>query len=132
MRISSFHPSRGIYRLFRWERSGRLYERFFGIKKWKGWLPDCGDFFGPGFKKKHLQSRDPGYLAQFSRETCRAELAHWMTMAGVPVFLIWNEWWVEPIMIGYAFLANLPCILVQRFNRARLLRILEARKESDR
>lgn len=128
MGLSSFRIEKGIYRILGWERSGRFYERFLRIKKWKDRLPDCGDFFGPGFKKKHLESRDAAYLETFSRETCRAEWAHWMTMAGAPVFLLWNEWWVEPIMIGYALAANLPCILVQRFNRARLERILRPRK----
>jgi hypothetical protein len=32
-------------------------------------------------------------------------------------------------MIAYAFLANLPCIMLQRFNRARIGKILEERRK---
>jgi len=121
---SFFQPGRGLYRLLKFEASGRIYERF-GVRVWKDWLPDFGDFFKPGFPKKKLKARSREYLETFYVETCRAEFAHWLTMAGAPVFLLWNEWWVELIMVGYALAVNLPCIIVQRYNRARLARLLE-------
>jgi hypothetical protein len=34
-------------------------------------------------------------------------------------------WWLATAMFGYAVLANVPCILVQRYNRGRLERMLE-------
>ena len=122
-RRPSFHPDRGIYRLAKFEAGGSLYGRV-GVKKWKTWLPDCGDFFKPGFPKKTLRSRKRDYLEAFYFETCRAEFTHWLTMAWAPIFLLWNEWWVELIMMGYALAVNLPCIIVQRFNRGRLHRLL--------
>jgi hypothetical protein len=30
-------------------------------------------------------------------------------------------------MVGYALVANVPCLLVQRYNRARIARIVAAR-----
>jgi len=54
----------------------------------------------------------------------RAEFAHWLTMAGAPVFLLWNECWAELIMIVYALAVNLPCIIAQRYNRSRLRRLI--------
>ena len=33
-------------------------------------------------------------------------------------------WWLGIAMAGYAVVANVPCILVQRYNRARLERML--------
>ena len=123
---ASFNPEQGLYRLRRFEASARIYERL-RVRIWKDWLPDFGDFFKPGFAKKKLKSRDKGYLQIFYAETCRAEFAHWLTMAGAPVFLLWNEWWVELIMIGYALAANVPCIIVQRYNRCRLRRLAALR-----
>ncbi|MDI6698007.1 MAG: hypothetical protein QME85_03600 [Candidatus Saccharicenans sp.] len=116
---SAFNPEKGIYRLRSFELSGKIYERI-GVKIWKKWLPDLGDFFKPGFPKKKLRSRDKDYLQTFYLETCRAEYAHWLTMSGVLPFWLWNEWWAALIMLGYALAVNLPCIIVQRYNRGRL------------
>ncbi len=77
--------------------------------------------FRPGFPKKKLRSRDVDYLQIFYLETCRAEYAHWLTMCGVVPFCLWNEWWAALIMLAYALIVNLPCIIAQRYNRARLI-----------
>ncbi len=127
---SSFNPETGCYRLRKFEKGGKIYERL-GVKAWKGWLPDAGDFFKPGFPKKKLKESSREYLEVFYLETCRAEFAHWLTMAGAPVFLLWNEWWVELIMLGYALVVNVPCIIVQRYNRGRLSRILKKMHSDD-
>ncbi len=121
---ASFKPEKSIYRLRKFEISGKVYE-FLGVRFWKKYLPDFGNFFKKGFYKKKLKTKEIEYLKTFYVETCRAEFAHWLTMAGAPVFLLWNEWWGELIMLGYALLVNLPCIITQRYNRARLKRILE-------
>ncbi|MCX8160581.1 MAG: glycosyl-4,4'-diaponeurosporenoate acyltransferase [Candidatus Saccharicenans sp.] len=120
---SSYHPEASLYRLKKFESGGKIYEQL-GVRVWKAWLPDFGDFFKPGFRKKRLESKNRDYLQDFYVETCRAEFAHWLTMAGAPLFLLWNEWWVELIMIGYALAVNVPCIIVQRYNRGRLERLL--------
>jgi glycosyl-4,4'-diaponeurosporenoate acyltransferase len=39
------------------------------------------------------------------------------------VFFIWNPWWVGIVMIVYAILVNVPCIIIQRYNRIRLKRV---------
>jgi glycosyl-4,4'-diaponeurosporenoate acyltransferase len=71
-----------------------------------------------------MQSANRDYLETFVIETCRAELTHWLAMVPVPVFFLWNKWPVGVFMIFYALAANMPCILVQRYNRARLVRVL--------
>ena len=43
----------------------------------------------------------------------------------IPLFMAWNPWWADLVMIAYALIANLPCILVQRFNRARMQQSLD-------
>ena len=110
-----------------WERGGRCYERVFGIKRWKDWLPDAARWFGGGFAKGALAGTDPDYLRRFIVETWRGELCHWCALGCAPVFFLWNPWWADLIMVSYAVLANLPCILAQRYNRLRLWRLLARR-----
>ncbi|MDX1680895.1 MAG: hypothetical protein R3242_09210 [Akkermansiaceae bacterium] len=106
------------------EHKGRFYERAFAIRKWKDRLPDGASWLGGGFAKARLQRRDAGYLRRFIQETWRGELCHWSALFFVPLFLIWNPGWAMLIIIAYALAANLPCILVQRYNRARLQPLL--------
>ncbi len=112
---------------FDWERGGRFYEIVFHIKNWKDRLPDAARWFGGGFAKGTLAGKQSDYLARFVRETWRGELCHWAAIACAPVFFLWNPWWGDWIIVAYALAANLPCILVQRYNRLRLRRLLARR-----
>jgi len=102
----------------------RRYERALAIKCWKDRLPDGASWFKGGFAKAKLQRRDRRHLARFLQETWRGELCHWTALALIPVFFLWNPWWGDLVIALYALAANLPCILVQRYNRARLQRVL--------
>jgi len=121
--LISFDAKSWLYTQRRWEKDGRVYEKIFGLKKWKERLPDGAALFKEGFEKKHLRKLDNEYLNNFIRETCRAELTHWIVLLFGPVFLVWNLWWVGIVMIVYAISANLPCIISQRYNRIRLKRV---------
>ena len=121
----SFSPEAWLYRERRWEAGARFYVRVFFVKKWKAWLPDGAALLGNPFTKKSLQRRDRAYLEDFLRETCRGEWAHWTTMAFAPVFFLWNPFWADLVIVAYAFFSNLPCIVVQRYNRIVLSRILK-------
>jgi glycosyl-4,4'-diaponeurosporenoate acyltransferase len=107
-----------------WEEGGRFYEQVFRIKQWKDRLPDAARWFGGGFAKGSLAGADPGYLRRFVCETWRGELCHWCAIACIPLFFLWNPWWGNWIIVAYAVAANLPCILVQRYNRLRFRRVL--------
>lgn len=114
-------------RIFSWERGGRLYDRVLWIRRWKGVLPDGARWFRGGYAKSRLAGYEPRHLERFCRETWRGELCHWTALACAPVFFLWNPWWGDLIVATYALGANLPCILVQRYNRARLQRWAECR-----
>jgi glycosyl-4,4'-diaponeurosporenoate acyltransferase len=120
-----FHPRSRLARLGRWERSGRCYEQWLGVKRWKDWLPDGAGWLGGGFAKAGLRERTPEFLEIFLRETWRGEIVHWLSLLAVPVFAIWNPPWAVGVNAFYALLANLPCIVVQRHNRGRFLRVLD-------
>jgi glycosyl-4,4'-diaponeurosporenoate acyltransferase len=108
---------------YRWENSGHLYE-WLGIRAWKDHLPEAGAFYEGGFSKRHLRSRDPAYLMRFVLETARAEWSHWLTWGMALTFFAWNPWQVGVVMLIYGGIVNLPCILIQRYNRARLKRVI--------
>ena len=119
-----FRPAAFPFREGLWERGGKFYEGLFGVRRWKGLLPDAAPWF-KGFPKKNLRNRDPGYLRAFRAETCRGEAAHYAQIPALLVTLGWNPWPVAAcVMIAYAFLSNLPCIIIQRHTRARIGHLL--------
>jgi len=117
-----------LWRERRFERGGRLYVERFRIKRWKRWLPEAGALFPGGFDKGRLDAATADYLHTYVRETRRAELGHWLAMLPAPLFFFWNPPAVGLFMVVvYAPLANGPCILAQRYNRIRVMRVLRAR-----
>ncbi|MGM0845749.1 MAG: glycosyl-4,4'-diaponeurosporenoate acyltransferase [Bacillota bacterium] len=117
-----------LYQEKSWEWGGRFYEKI-GIKRWKTLLPDGGGVFAGGFRKKKLIDRDSDYFETFVMETRRAEFTHLILIPPALIFFIWNTPLVGWIMVAYALIANVPFILIQRYNRFRFQRILQQRKQ---
>lgn|SRR3982750_3300607 len=113
----------------KWEKNGNVYRRWFAVRRWKNWLPDGASWLG-GFPKGKLRSRDAAYLAYFTSETRRGEIAHWCMLLCFPLFFIWNPAWACLVMALYAVVANIPCILVQRYNRAVLVHLSRLRNRT--
>lgn len=109
-----------------WESSRGIYQRWFRIRSWKSRLPEAGALFTGGVSKRGLPSRRRDGLERFVLETRRAERVHWALLAAAPVFWLWNPLSLALVMTGYAVVANVPFIVVQRFNRARLLEVLRS------
>ena len=121
-----FRYSSWLYKERDWEKKGQIYQKIFKIKKWKKYLPDGAEVSkDKGFPKKHLKEKSVEYLSKFRRETCRAELTHWIIILFAPLFFLWNPFFVGWIMILYASMENIPLIMTQRYNRYRLNRVLE-------
>ena len=119
-----FHPQACPFRPFAFEDGGRIYDRLFKVKRWKHLLPDGGAMTKNGYAKRRLSDRSMTNLERFLIESCRGELTHW-----IPIFFFWVFGFFVPpfalwIMLIYALAANLPCILVQRYNRPRIMRVL--------
>jgi glycosyl-4,4'-diaponeurosporenoate acyltransferase len=123
-------PSRVYYYkkwLFRergWENGGRIYEYYFGVKKWKSKLPDISDFMKWRFNKKHLAEASSDYLSVFLTESCKSEFTHWMIIASTLFFNFWNDIATSAFMVIIACLLNMPYIIIQRYNRPRLIKLL--------
>lgn len=125
--LSYLSRDRWITRPRAWEDDGRFYERRLRIRRWKDKLPEKGDLFRGGFSKRVIRDRSDGFLDRFAAETRRAELVHWMNAGSGPLFLIWCPWYLGLIMIGFGWVAHLPFIAIQRYNRARITRTLRRR-----
>jgi glycosyl-4,4'-diaponeurosporenoate acyltransferase len=126
-------PDRGFARdrwwshLLRFERSGRFYEDVLRIKRWKDRMPEAGALFPGGRSKRALPGRDGDALQLFVTETRRAEAAHWLAALASPCFVLWNPPLAAALVMVYGFGVNLPFIAIQRYNRARVARIVERR-----
>ncbi|WP_059282783.1 hypothetical protein [Bacillus coahuilensis] len=104
-----------------------LYEKYLSIHKWKSRIPDAGCLFIKGTKKKSLVSTKKDKLNQLKIEIDRAELSHWFQILPCLPFFFFTDFTIALIMCFYAFGANIPFILVQRYNRLKLLRILDSK-----
>ena len=123
--VRLFDPQAWPFRLRGWERDGQLYEKAFRVRTWKDMLPDGANLLRwRSFRKRHLEHTTVDYLDRFSRETCRAECTHLLTMVWAPFFFLWNPVWVGWLMIFYALAENVPLIVAQRYNRIRIRRLL--------
>ncbi len=112
------------------ERSLRLY-KLLGVKKWKNIIPDAAGLFPNSMSKANI-----GVLTSFGRkrfilETKRAELSHWLQILPSPIFFLLNDPFIGVMMIVYAIAFNTPMIIVQRYNRFRLMRLKERHHKHD-
>lgn len=103
--------------------SPKNYEQYLFIRRWKRHLPDAAPWFG-GFAKRSISSTDPAYFRTFIRETRRGEAAHLAQMIVIISFVLWTPWPWATIIIAWALASNLPCLLLQRYNRLRFLKHL--------
>ncbi|MGD9200305.1 MAG: glycosyl-4,4'-diaponeurosporenoate acyltransferase [Chitinispirillia bacterium] len=126
--ISLFSGEFFLFKDYTWEKNGKLYENLLGVTVWKNLIPDGAAWFSSGFSKKNLQKKDVAYFDRFVKETCRGELTHWLVILFAPLFFLFNPPWAGWIIIAYALCANLPCIIIQRYNRPRLKGVVKTMK----
>ena len=122
----SLEAQRWLLRPRRFERAGRFYERRLHVARWKDRVPDAGSFSG-GASKRRLPDTEGRGIERFELETRRSELAHWLPIAAVPLFAIWNPLVGVAVNAGFAVAVNAPFIAIQRYNRLRVQRVLDRR-----
>ncbi|NLV48149.1 MAG: glycosyl-4,4'-diaponeurosporenoate acyltransferase [Clostridiaceae bacterium] len=132
-----FNPEKFIFRAHCFEQEGRIYEHYFRVKHWKYLLPDGGAVWKKrGFRKRKIDDFSKEYLNQFLIESARGELSHWLAILPFWAFGFFTPPIVPWLMLIYALLINIPCIMAQRYNRPRVKHILnllikKGNKESD-
>ena len=121
-----FHWDRFPYRAFPWEAGGRIYETM-GIRRWKDRLPDKSKHTKKTFTKQIKGHDNPDGLIRFLQETCVAEFVHWcLLLLSFPLYSYVPTPFGAAVTVLYA-LSNVPFICIQRYNRPRLLRLLNRR-----
>ena len=97
------------------------------IDKWKRLVPDMSRLL-PDMVKKQLPASTAAVTAAQAealvQETCRAELVHGVScLLGLSFLWLWRGWGGVIVLLVWVLLANLPFILIQRYNRPRLVRL---------
>ena len=109
------------YRAAAFERDGQVYEAL-GIRRWQNRVPDMSRIFPHLMPPKRMTAHlDAQTLLVMIRETCVAELTHWLLLfAGLAI---------PAICVFYCIFGNLIFILIQRYNRPRLVRLYARRNK---
>lgn len=116
-------PEKGWFCSFAFERNGTVYEKL-GIRKWQNRLPDMSRILPFMMPAKNLSGDYEERLPEMIRETCVAEIIHIaVSIFALPCLWIWPGAGGVIVTTIYIGLLNLPFILIQRYNRPRLLRL---------
>lgn len=106
------------------EENPNWFKRYLLINKWKDKMPELGGFFKKGFQKRSVANGEIAQLELFIKETRRAEIAHWLMTAGWILTTLFNPMWAVIFNIIFAHVVNFPCLIIQRYNRVRLIKVL--------
>lgn len=118
-----FDPEKFPFRSFKWEQEGRIYEKI-GIQHWKNHTPDMSKHFQKTFAKQGNLLRSPEHLRKLVAETCSAEFVHTVLILLSPAFvLLMDEYGVLAMMLY--ILGNLISLIIQRYNRPRIMKIIQ-------
>lgn len=108
------------------EKEHKIYEKL-RIKKWGNKVPDISRLFSHIVPQKHLNGKElnPTQVSLMINETCVAELVHYgLCFFGIALLFIWPGSGGVIFYLLYVFIGNVPFILIQRFNRPRLKKLL--------
>lgn len=112
----------GPQHLTRWDRPS-VY-RSLGIPWFARVLPEGGSWLG-GESKAALPGRDVDSLQRYLVEVRRGEWVHQLSMIAWIPLVFFNPWWLTLFFVALVGGGNALFLLVLRYNRIRLLRVLE-------
>ena len=115
-----FHPERAPFAPMKWERNGRVYN-WMHIQKWKDHLPDMSRVMKDMVPKQVSHHISYEHIRRLIAETCVAEVIHAaLFVLSFPIgFLLNNA--VAWTVAALSALSNIPFILIQRYNRPKLM-----------
>ena len=125
-----FDYTNAFYRPWKWERNGAIYEKL-GIKKWKDRVPDMSKFVTRMYRKKLSGLRSKEHIRQLIVETCCAEMIHVLSMLLSPIFMVLVAGRAGIVGMVLHVLGNVPFAIIQRYNRPRLVKILERTEQAE-
>lgn len=117
-----FHEDRFPYKAWAWEQGGSWYTCL-GIRKWQAKVPDMSRILPGTMQAKKVTSNFPRELPGMITETCIAEWIHvLLCILILPCLWIWQGWGGIAFVVVY-ILTNIPFVMIQRYNRPRLIRL---------
>ena len=121
------------YRALNFEDNGRFYDKF-GVRKWQNKVPDMSRILPFMMPPKKLTGNYKERLPRMLQETCVAELIHMLNcVVGLYCLKLYPGIGGAIIYLLYVFIFNLPYVMIQRYNRPRLLGLLRrVEKEAER
>lgn len=114
-----------LLKLRSWEKHGKIYQQIFHVRVWKKFLPELSDFVKGVFPKKKLKALSNDYLQQYIFESCKSEITHWCIIFSTLLFYLWCDFNAATSMLFLACVLNLPYIIIQRYNRPRLMEMVQ-------
>lgn len=127
---SWINPDIFPYKTCRFENDGRFYEQF-GVRKWQTKVLDMSKIFPKIIPQKKINGDLQDSLPLMIKETCIAELIHWILFIPVLYCLSLWEGLGGVIIVTLYELFNIPYIMIQRYNRPRLINTLKRMKRRD-
>ena len=110
------------YRCF--PREQKLF-RVLRVKEWQSRVPDMSRILPGLMPAKKLTADTFRDLPRMIQETCVAEFIHTLlSVTGLACLAIWPGAGGIAVTAVYILLGNLPFIIIQRYNRPRLERLL--------
>lgn len=113
------------------EKSGRLYH-FLRVRQWKDHLPDMSRIMRDMVPKRLSGRPTSQQLYALVRETCVAETVHrvlGILFLGIYFFYKNTDGIIVTLL---TLLLNLPYIIIQRYNRPKLLKLADKMAEKER
>ncbi len=110
------------YAPYAWELNGRFYNRLH-IERWKNKLPDKSRHVRSTVEKRICGDCTPAHFLSLIRETCVAEFVHWLLLLISPLLLLALHTPAGVCCTMLYGLSNIPFIMIQRYNRPRLVRM---------
>ena len=120
-----FRPELFPYRSYKFERGGRIYDKL-NIRKWQSKVPDMSRILPKIMPPKNLSGNFKERLPLMLQETCVAEMIHSvLCLASLCCLELYPGIGGVIIVILYVVFFNLPYIIIQRYNRPRLLKLTQ-------
>ena len=126
---SWFHSDRFPFRCS--EKEKKLYAAL-RVKDWQSKVPDMSRLFKRIMPAKRINADTLSDLPRMLEETCVAEATHGiLSLLGLGCMRLWKGIGGVLFAAAYILLGNVPFIIIQRYHRPRLQKLMERRRRHE-
>lgn len=124
-----FHSDRFPFRCS--EKEKKLYAAL-RVKDWQSKVPDMSRLFKRIMPAKRINADTLSDLPRMLQETCVAEATHSiLSVLGLGCLWLWKGIGGVLFSAVYILLGNVPFVIIQRYNRPRLQKLMERRRRHE-